>query len=140
MKKNPTKSKALLNLILILVCGLSYSQVKINGYIKSSVTQAPPIYEMYVMVEQLEQPRYLGTVITDENGFFKLENLKSNHLYILKVTGDGYDEHIFEIKTNGNQAEVNLTMETECEYSKEQAEKDWENGNPKLLLVGSIAP
>ena len=31
-------------------------------------------------------------------------------------------------------------METECEYSKEQAEKDWKNGNPKLLLVGSIAP
>ena len=140
MNKKLNISKTLLNLILILVCGISYSQVEINGYIKSSVTDAPPFYEMYLEVKQNENPYLFEIVTSDKDGFFKIQNLIPNQLYNIKITGDGYDEHFFEIKTNETITKVNLTMETECEYSKEQAEKDWKNGNPKLLLVGSIAP
>ncbi|TPN87787.1 FEKKY domain-containing protein [Aquimarina algicola] len=44
------------------------------------------------------------------------------------------------IKIKNGTTKIILTLEAICKYNKDLAEKDWKNGKPKLLLVGSIVP
>ncbi len=140
MKKNVNTSKTIFKLILILVCGISYSQVEINGYIKSSITDLRPISDIYI--EQLKSGKSAMERITmaDNTGFFRIENLEPNKLYKIKLSAFGYKDQVFEIKTNDGITKTTLTLDASCEYSNEQAKKDWNNGKAKLLLAGSIAP
>jgi len=132
--------KVLFKLTLILVCGISYSQVEINGYVKSSITDLRPISDIYIEQLGIEKPFLERTTMADSTGFFQIENLESNRLYKIKLSAFGYKDQVFDVKTNNGITKTTLTIEAGCEYSKEQAAKDWKNGNPKLLLVGSIAP
>lgn len=140
MKKNLNISKTLLKLTLILVCGISYSQVEIIGYVKSSITDLRPISDIYIEQLKSGKPVLERMTMADSTGFFRIENLEPNKLYEIKLSAFGYKDQVFEIKTNEGITKTTLTLEAGCEYSKEQANKDWENGKPKLLLVGSIAP
>lgn len=140
MKKNLSISKTLIKLTLILICGFSYSQVEINGYIKSSITGMRPITDIYIELLKSEKPVLERMTMADSTGYFRIENLEPNKLYEIKLSAFGYQDQVFEIKTNDGITQTTLTLVTGCEYSKEQADKDWDTGKPKLLLVGSIAP
>lgn len=140
MKKNLNISKTLLKLILILVCGISYSQVEINGYVKSSITDLRPISDIYIEQLKSGKPVLERITMADSTGFFRIENLEPNKLYEIKLSAFGYKDQVFEIKTNDGITKTTLTLEAGCEYSKEQADKDWQNGKAKMLLIGSIAP
>ncbi len=132
--------KVLLRLTLILVCGISYSQVEINGYVKSSITNLRSISDIYIEQLGIEKPYLERTTMADSNGFFRIENLESNRLYKIKLSAYGYEDQVFEVKTDNGITETTLTLEAGCKYSKEQAVKDWKKGKPKLLLIGSVAP
>ena len=140
MKKNLNITKTLIKLTLMLICGISYAQVEINGYIKSSITDLRPITDIYIEQLDSKKPILEKMTMADSSGFYRIENLEPNKIYKIKLSAFGYDDQIFEIKTNDGTLTTNLTLKAGCEYSKEQAEKDWKNKKPKLLLVGSIAP
>lgn len=140
LNKNLNISKTLLKLTLILVCGISYSQVEINGYVKSSITDLRPISDVYIEQLKSGKPVLERMTMADSTGFFRIENLEPNKFYEIKLTAFGYKDQVFEIKTNDGITKTTLTLEAGCEYSKKQADKDWKNGKPKLLLAGSIAP
>ncbi len=78
--------------------------------------------------------------MADSSGYFKLENLEPNKLYEIKISTFGYEDQVFEIKTNDGITKTTLILDAECEFSREKAESDWKNGQAKLLLIGSIAP
>ncbi|MGS2738733.1 FEKKY domain-containing protein [Sinomicrobium sp. M5D2P17] len=132
--------KLLLNLTLILSYGISFAQIEINGQIKSSITDSNPITDIYI--EQLNSEKLVVERMTmaDSSGYFKLENLEPNKLYEIKISTFGYEDQVFEIKTNDGITKTTLTLDAECEFSREKAESDWKNGQAKLLLIGSIAP
>jgi hypothetical protein len=119
---------------------MSYSQVEINGYVKSSITKLPPNSRVYIKQLKSEKPVLERMTMTDSTGFFRIKNLEPNKRYELKLSSFGYQDQYFEIKTNSSITKTTLTLEASCTYSKEQAIKDWKNKRAKLLLVGSIAP
>lgn len=125
---------------LISSCEILFAQIEINGQIKSSITNSNPISDIYI--EQLNSKKTVVERMTmaDSTGHFRLENLEPNKLYEIKISAFGYQDQIFEIKTNDGITKTTLTLSAECEFSKEKAEFDWENGQAKLLLIGSIAP
>ena len=124
----------------MLICGISYAQVEINGYVKSSITDLRPITDIYIEQLESKKPILEKMTMADSSGFYRIKNLEPNKTYKIKLSAFGYDDQIFEIKTNEGILTTNLILKAGCEYSKEQAEKDWKNKTPKLLLVGSIAP
>jgi len=140
LKRHVNISKTILKLTLIFVYGISYSQVEISGYVKSSITDLRPISDIYI--EQLNREKSVldRIIMADSTGYFRIENLESNKIYKLKLTVFGYEDQIFEIKTNDGITKTVLILEASCQFSKEQADKDWESGKAKLLLIGSIAP
>ena len=134
MKKSLNISKTLLKLSLMLVCVISYSQVEINGNVKSSITNLRPISDIYIEQLKSEKPVLERMTMADSTGFFRIENLEPNTLYEIKLSAFGYKDQVFEIKTNNGITKTTLTLKAGCEYSRQQADK------PKLLIVGSIAP
>lgn len=140
MKKSLNISKTLLKLSLMLVCVISYSQVEINGNVKSSITNLRPISDIYIEQLKSEKPVFERMTMADSTGFFRIENLEPNTLYEIKLSAFGYKDQVFEIKTNNGITKTTLTLKAGCEYSRQQADKDWKNEKPKLLIVGSIAP
>ena len=140
LKKDLNILKILIKLTLILVCGISYSQVEINGLIKSSITDLRPISDIYIELLKSGKPVLERMTMADSTGFFRIENLEPNKLYEVKLSAFGYKDQVLEIMTNDGITKTTLTLEASCQYSKKQADKDWTNEKPKLLLVGSIAP
>jgi len=134
LKKSLNISKTLLKLSLMLVCVISYSQVEINGNVKSSITNLRPISDIYIEQLKSEKPVLERMTMADSTGFFRIENLEPNTLYEIKLSAFGYKDQVFEIKTNNGITKTTLTLKAGCEYSRQQADK------PKLLIVGSIAP
>lgn len=133
--------KTLLNVFILLICVISYSQISIQGYVKSSVTNLKPISSVYIEILNSKKTVIDRTVILDSNRFFKIKSLKANKLYEIKVSAPGYKNQIFKVKSNKGETTTTLTLNVNCKsYSKEQANIDWKNNTPKLLLVGSIAP
>ncbi|WP_348744847.1 hypothetical protein [Tenacibaculum sp. 190524A05c] len=132
--------KLLLKLTFIIIYGVSYSQVEIIGYVKSSITGVKPISEIYIELLKSKKPLLERMTMADSLGFFRIKNLKPNKIYEIQISVSGYNNHTFKIKTNEGITKTTLTIDTDCEYSAEQAEKDWKNGRPKLLLFGSIVP
>ncbi len=132
--------KTLLKLTFILVYGISYSQVEITGYVKSSITGVKPISEIDIELLNSKKPLIERMTMADSLGFFRIKNLKPYKLYEVQLLVFGYDNQVFKIKTNDGITKTTLIIEADCEYNKEQADEDWNNNRAKLLLVGSIAP
>ncbi len=130
----------LLNLTLMLVCGISYCQVYIQGNVISEITNKTPISEIYITVLKDKKPTLKDITMTDNDGFFIITDLEPNKFYKIKLSAFAYKDQIVEIKTNNGITNVILNLNASCEYSAKRAEKDWKNENPKLLLFGSIAP
>ncbi|RKS42258.1 carboxypeptidase family protein [Gillisia mitskevichiae] len=130
----------LINLTLILFSQLINAQAEINGKIKSSITNEAPISYVYIVIKNINKPILERMTSTNKKGFFKIENLEIGKDYSLEISAPGYDKHIFEITPEKKITSITLTIDTKCDYSKEQAEIDWKNGEAKFLLVGSIAP
>tara|TARA_B100000780_G_C20969421_1_gene387045 strand:- start:200 stop:760 length:561 start_codon:yes stop_codon:yes gene_type:complete len=124
----------------MLVCGISYCQVSIQGNVISGITNETPVSEVYITVLKDKKTTLKDMTITNDDGSFVITDLEPNKLYKIKLSTFAYKDQIIEIKTNNGIINTTLTLNTECEYTEQSAEKDWKNGNPKLLLFGSIAP
>ena len=114
--------------------------MEINSLIKSSITDLRPISDIYIELLKSGKPVLERMTMADSTGFFRIENLEPNKLYEVKLSAFGYKDQVLEIMTNDGITKTTLTLEASCQYSKKQADKDWTNEKPKLLLVGSIAP
>lgn len=73
---------------------------EIYGAVLDSITNVP-IMNADITLYDLNNLK-IAEVSTDENGFFRLENLISNHDYKLNVKKDGYEELIDNIATEDN--------------------------------------
>lgn len=93
----------------MLVCLVSYSQVEINGHVKSSITNLRPISDIYIEQLKSEKPVLERMTMADSTGFFRIENLESNTLYKIKLSAFGYKYQVFEIKTNNGITKTTLT-------------------------------
>ena len=130
--------KPLFILTLLIFSQFLFAQTAINGKVESGISNETPISDVYVEITNIDRPVLERLTSTDSIGFFKFENLETNKTYELEVSAFGYGKQFFELKPK-TEIEI-LTLEAECEYSREKAEQDWRNGTAKLLLVGSIAP
>ena len=135
LRKLKTK-KHILNLIIILVCGIINGQVQIKGTVLSEMTGKIPESTVYVKELKTKQP----LVQADSLGQFEIGHLEPNKEYLIEISGFGFDKQTFPVKTNdGNTSELFL-IKADCGFDAKKAETDWNNGNPRLLLFGSIAP
>ncbi len=134
--KNPNIKKIFLKLTLILVCGLTYGQTEINGKVISGITGEKPISEIYVKELITKQP----LTIADSLGNFRIEYLEPNKKYVIEISAFGYGKQKFDVETKSGINNLTFELKADCKYNAEQAESDWKNGKPKLLLFGSIAP
>ena len=128
--------KIFLKLTLILVCGLTYGQTEINGKVISGITGEKPISEIYVQELITKQP----LTIADSLGNFRIEYLEPNKKYVIEISAFGYGKQKIDVETKSGINNLTFELKADCEYNAEQAESDWKNGKPKLLLFGSIAP
>ncbi|MFH4966537.1 hypothetical protein V8G69_16165 [Gaetbulibacter sp. M235] len=141
MKKISNISKKLIKLTLILVCGISFGQSKIVGKIKSDITNDKPYGNIYLEINNGNKSQVDRMTIADSIGIFQFNNLEPNKTYKIKVQLMGYEDQEFEVKTNENIQNVDLTLKGICGFvSLETAEKDWKKNKAKLYLVGGIAP
>mgnify|MGYP000486181877 CR=1 FL=1 len=136
MKKNLNISKTLLNLILILVCGISFGQTEITGKVISGISGKIPISDIYVQELITKQP----LIMADSLGNFRIEYLEPNKKYIVEISVFGYGKQKFDVQTKSGINNVTFELKADCKYNAERAESDWRNGKANLLLVGSIAP
>lgn len=134
--KNPSIKKIFLKLTLILVCGLTYGQTEIDGKVISGITGEKPISEIYFKELITKQP----LTFADSLGNFRIEYLEPNKKYVIEISAFGYGKQKFEVETKSGINNLTFELKADCEYNAEQAESDWKNGKPKLLLFGSIAP
>ncbi len=135
LNNNLNIQKKLLKLILILVCGTSFGQTILKGKVISSITKEKPSDQIYIDELITKQGD-----LADSLGNFEIEYLEPNKNYIIKISVFGYKDQEFKIKTGKGILSKIFELKAECKYTKEQAEKDWKNGNPKLLIFGSIIP
>ena len=128
------KSNILITFLLIF-CS-SFSQVRLEGNIISGRTKLKPSESVLIFPVK----SFKGT-FTDSIGNFVLDNLEFNKTYILKTSSIELGNAEIELKT-GNDSIIRKTFEiiSDCKFNSETAETDWKNKNPKLLLIGSIAP
>ena len=125
---------------LILTSTFSFGQVTVQGSVKSAITDKKPISESYIEILNIKKPILERMTMTDSLGFFCFSDLEPNQVYKLKVSTYGYDDQVYEVKTDAKKTTTTLTLKGNCYYSGEKADTDWKTGNAKLLLFGSIAP
>ncbi|MCB0748653.1 MAG: hypothetical protein R2802_11645 [Flavobacteriaceae bacterium] len=78
--------------------------------------------------------------IVDSSGNFNFTHLKSG-LYELRVLDYNFEPELFHIDiTDKSIKDYDLIVDAKCEIDKEVAESDIKNGQPKLILIGGIAP
>ncbi|WP_298538004.1 hypothetical protein [uncultured Algibacter sp.] len=76
----------------------------------------------------------------DSLGNFKFTNLKSG-IYELRVLDYHFEPELFHLDiTDKSIIKYDLVIDANCEISKEVAESDIKKGQPKLILIGGIAP
>tara|TARA_R110002096_G_scaffold327643_2_gene521752 strand:+ start:126 stop:719 length:594 start_codon:yes stop_codon:yes gene_type:complete len=134
--KIPNITKIFFKLTLILVCELTYGQTEINGKVISGITGEKPITEIYIQELVTKQP----LTFADSLGNFRIEYLEPNKKYIIEISAFGYGKQKYDVETKSGINNLTFELKADCEYSAEQAESDWKNRKPKLLLFGSIAP
>jgi len=141
LKKNLNIIKNLLNLTLLLVCGICFGQSEIIGTIKSDITNQKPNGNIYFEINDGKKSQVDRMTIADSVGIFHFKNLEPNKLYKIKVQLMGYETQEFKVETNDKIQNVELTLKGVCGFvSLETAENDWKKKKAKLYLVGGIAP
>lgn len=124
---------------LLLGSFLCFGQGELKGTIVSSVTGVKPGSEVTLEFFDGSIYEYNNKVILFINdSTFSIKNLKLDKSYTVRLKSFGYDEQVFEIVMDADYKEVILSLELECEFTREQADLDWANGQGKLLLIGSI--
>ena len=78
----------------MLVCVISYSQVEINGYVKSSITDLRPISDIYI--EQLNHDYSFGTCISGFFGSFEPSIQQQYEDTLLRYFNSTVDEWSFK--------------------------------------------
>jgi len=126
-----------LTLITILGLGQSADTFKISGIVVSTVSNRP------ISEALIEFTRAKG-VLSDSNGHFVINKLSAGQ-YKLSFSALGYDSNDTLVTIAGkNITEFVFNIHTDCyafpQVNKELALKDIQDGKPKLLLVGGIAP
>jgi len=77
---------------------------------------------------------------TDSLGNFRLENLK-NGKYNIEIVGEGFEPKDTSIVINDNSVEnFKLMFVSNCTVNGKVAEYEIKKGNPRLLILGGIAP
>ncbi|MFD0991029.1 hypothetical protein ACFQ1R_13050 [Mariniflexile jejuense] len=78
--------------------------------------------------------------VVDSLGFYKFSGLKSGS-YELRVLDFNFEPEFFHIEiVNQSAQNFDLYVTADCEINKQIAESDLKNENPKLILIGGIAP
>ena len=125
----------------MLVCGICFGQSKIVGTIKSDTTNEKPNGNIYLEINDEKKTKIDRMTLADSIGIFQFKNLEPNKLYKIKVQLMGYDTQEFEVKTNNEILNVDLTLKGVCGIlSSETAEREWIKKKAKLYIVGGIAP
>jgi hypothetical protein len=125
----------------MLVCGICFGQSKIVGTIKSDITNKKPNGNIYLEINDEKKSQIDRMTIADSIGILQFTDLEPNKFYKIKVQLMGYDTQEFEVKTNNEIFNVDLTLKGICGFvSLETAEKEWKKKKAKLYLVGGIAP
>ncbi len=111
------------------------NSIDLSGIVFSTVNNKP-IGDCYVFIKGSS----LGE-ITDGEGNFLIKNLEANHKYTISVSAMSYDDFDTSIVlTENNNLNLTIRLNTNCTFNSYSAREDVKNGNPKLLIVGSIAP
>lgn len=111
------------------------SGYSISGKVFSKINKQP----LPNIIIRLKVTPLFG-VITDSTGSFNIPNLNAGQ-YSLEINEFGYDiQDTTLVITNNSLLNVSIWLDADCEYDKERALQDIEQGNVKLLLIGSIVP
>ncbi|MFT2008113.1 carboxypeptidase-like regulatory domain-containing protein [Pontibacter sp. 13R65] len=106
----------------------------IEGRIVSGVNKKP-LADVYVSLKH----KNIGTV-TDSMGYFRFGEVPEGKYHLI-TQYFGYGETDTAINVaSAPLTGLKITIEANCSYDKSKAEVDIKSGEPKLLLVGSIAP
>jgi len=132
--------KLILILLLILFNNTAFSQIQdtsidLSGFVISAINNQP-ISNCYVSIKGSSRGE-----ITDSVGKFGFMNLELNRDYIFSISAIGYD--VFDtsiVLTENINPELIIKLNTNCTFNANSAKEDIRNGDPKLLIVGSIAP
>ena len=126
----------LITLFSILTFSTSYGQTsQVTGRILSSVTNQAPSEPVIIM-----DPRNKVFAETDSLGYYTLDSLTKGKTYNFQFLAFGYGEVQRSIEIFKEVDTLNLILNTECAFDSLTAHEDWRTGNPRLLLIGSIAP
>lgn len=139
MKNFYLKNKTL-SVLLIFLNLIVSAQSKVQGNIKSSITNDYIISSVYVDLFDINK-KYIDTyIVLNDVGFFEFKNLEENSKHFLKFSAFGYTHKEIEINTTTDSINLEVTLTTICNYNDIVAENDWKSNNPKLFLFGSISP
>lgn len=123
-------------LSLVLILSTSYGQTsQLKGRILSGVTNDAPSGEVYIM-----DSRNQVFAETDSLGYYTVDGLTKGKTYNFQFIAFGYGEVYRSIEISKEIDTLNLILNTECSFDSLTAHNDWRKGNPRLLLIGSIAP
>ncbi|WP_299707069.1 hypothetical protein [uncultured Pontibacter sp.] len=114
--------------------GTERKKLYVEGRIISEVNNKP----LENVITYLQKERVF--IATDSTGFFRIPVKASGEHRLIVIEG-GYSEldSLIVIKTE-SLTDLNIVLVADCPFNRSSAEKDIKKGNPKLLLVGSIAP
>jgi hypothetical protein len=132
--------KLIFILIVTIFSYTAISQIRVTSIdLKGVVISAiknEPISDCYVSIKGSSRGE-----ITDSLGKFLFKNLELNHNYIFSISAFGYD--VFDtsiVLTENINPDLIIKLNTNCNFNANSAKEDIRNGEPKLLIVGSIAP
>lgn len=132
--------KLILILLVIIFSNTVFSQIQVTstdlGGVVISTINSQPISDCYVSIKGSSRGE-----ITDSVGKFLFKGLKLNHIYTFSISAFGYD--VFDtsiVLTKNINNELIIKLNTTCTFNANSAKEDIKNGDPKLLIVGSIAP
>ncbi|WP_162912068.1 carboxypeptidase-like regulatory domain-containing protein [Pontibacter actiniarum] len=106
----------------------------IEGIVVSGVNKKP-LADVYVSLKH----KGFGTV-TDSLGYFRFDGVPEGKYHLI-THYFGYSETDTALSVVSEPLTgLHITLEADCSYDRRVAEADIVSGEPKLLLVGSIAP
>jgi hypothetical protein len=126
---------------ILFESNLCFSQTTLTGKILSSATGLKPVDLQFIAFNKKGAPKSRCTYsVLDSLGAFKIPGLIPDSLYVIRANVFGYRDHEFEIRMASAGVDSTFTLHANCKFDKQTALSDWENGNARLLLAGSVAP